>query len=121
MINTFWGLGAQQPVDRFAEFADSPVNGKMFVHGSIGGSAAAPEGEITVKLLDGALGPTRLAEATAHVELDEAQLLDFHLHMRPADAPGHLKVDPPATPTLPIKRGKKKIERRADIESENVT
>eukprot|EP00873_Tetraselmis_striata_P029672 jgi/Tetstr1/449936/TSEL_036990.t1 len=81
-----------QPADRYAEFADSPINGKMFVHGSITGSADAPEGEINVKLFDGAIGPTRLAEATAHLELGPAQLLDFHLHMRPADAPGHLRV-----------------------------
>ena len=94
-----WGLSswsrnnaAAQEQDKYAGFADSPVNGKLFVHGSVRGSALQPQCNVAVKLLNGAVGPTRLAEAAAHVEVDAKQQLGFHLQMQPLDAPGHLKV-----------------------------
>ena len=42
-----------------------------------GGSAAVPEGEVSVRLYDGAIGPTYLAQAQAQASLSAAQQLAF--------------------------------------------
>ncbi|KAL0030394.1 hypothetical protein WJX79_000988 [Trebouxia sp. C0005] len=75
-------------------YSNSPVNGLLFVHGIIGGSASIPEGEIVVRLFEGAIGPTRLAQATATACLDSQQRLAFDCHLEPAQArqTGHVKL-----------------------------
>ncbi|KAL0047976.1 hypothetical protein WJX82_004829 [Trebouxia sp. C0006] len=75
-------------------YSKSPVNGLLFVHGTIGGSASVPEGEIVVRLFEGAIGPTRLAQATATACLDSQQRLAFDCHLEPAQArqTGHVKL-----------------------------
>lgn len=59
-----------------------------------GGSATAPEGEILVRLFEGAVGPTRLSQATATARLDKQQRLAFDCHLEPAQArqTGHVKL-----------------------------
>ena len=53
-----------------------------------------PEGEILVRLFEGAVGPTRLAQATATARLDSQQRLAFDCHLEPAQArqTGHVKL-----------------------------
>lgn len=55
---------------------------------------SVPEGEILVRLFEGAVGPTRLAQATATARLDRQQRLAFHCHLEPAQArhTGHVKL-----------------------------
>ena len=62
-----------------------------------GGSVSVPEGEILVRLFDGAVGPTRLAQATATARLDSQQRLAFDCHLEPAQArqTGHVKLSGP--------------------------
>ncbi|KAL3160063.1 hypothetical protein ABBQ38_009778 [Trebouxia sp. C0009 RCD-2024] len=75
-------------------YSTSPVNGLLFVRGTIGGSVSVPEGEILVRLFEGAVGPTRLAQATATARLDSQQCLAFDCHLEPAQArqTGHVKL-----------------------------
>ena len=49
------------------------------------GSAAVPEGSVVVRIYDGAVGTTRLAQAEANAELDNEQRLSFSMHLVPAD------------------------------------
>ena len=53
-----------------------------------------PEGEILVRLFEGAVGPTRLAQATATARLDRQQRLAFDCHLEPAQArqTGHVNL-----------------------------
>ena len=53
-----------------------------------------PEGEIVVRLFEGAIGPTRLAQATATACLDSQHRLAFDCHLEPAQArqTGHVKL-----------------------------
>lgn len=55
---------------------------------------SVPEGEIVVRLFEGAIGPTRLAQATATACLDSRQRLAFDCHLEPAQArqTGHVKL-----------------------------
>lgn len=55
---------------------------------------SVPEGEILVRLFEGAVGPTRLAQATATARLDSQQCLAFDCHLEPAQArqTGHVKL-----------------------------
>ena len=41
---------------------------------SAGGSAEAPQGDVSVRLLDGAIGPTRLDIAEAQAAIDASQV-----------------------------------------------
>lgn len=50
-----------------------------------GGSASVPEGDLVVRLYDGAIGPTQLSQAEAHVSLDAAQRLSFGMDFAPAE------------------------------------
>lgn len=47
-----------------------------------------------MRLFEGAVGPTRLAQATATAHLDSQQRLAFHCHLEPAQArqTGHVKL-----------------------------
>ncbi|CAL8466123.1 g5659 [Coccomyxa elongata] len=92
--------------------ANSPVNGLLYVRGTIGGSAAVPEGDVVVRLYDGAIGPTYLAQAQAQASLNTAQQLSFSADLAPAEAgrhSGHVRVSGnvplrPA-PALPARTG----------------
>lgn len=44
-----------------------------------------PEGDLVVRLYDGAIGPTQLAQAQANVALDAAQRLSFGMDFAPAE------------------------------------
>ena len=60
-----------------------------------GGSAAAPQGEVSVRLYEGAVGTTRLRTADARAAIDAAQRLDFALELAPAESrhnSGHFRV-----------------------------
>ncbi len=60
-----------------------------------GGSAAVPEGEVVVRLYDGAVGPTHLAHAQAQASLGAGQQLAFSADLAPAEAgrhSGHVRV-----------------------------
>lgn len=60
-----------------------------------GGSAAVPEGEVVVRLYDGAIGPTYLAQAQAEASLNATQQLSFSADLAPAEAgrhSGHVRV-----------------------------
>ena len=59
-----------------------------------GGSVSIPEGEVLVRLFEGAVGPTRLAQASATARLDSQQRLAFQCHLEPAQArhTGHVKL-----------------------------
>ena len=50
-----------------------PLSGSLYVQGSLGGSAAQPQGELVLRLLDGAVGPTRLANAEASAVVSAAR------------------------------------------------
>ena len=54
-----------------------------------------PEGEVVVRLYDGAVGPTYLAHAQAQASLSAAQQLAFSADLAPAEAgrhSGHVRV-----------------------------
>ena len=68
-------LGVSAPPDGAPP--PSPVDGLLYVQASIGGSAAAPTGDVLVRLYDGALGATRLATAEASATLGADGRLDF--------------------------------------------
>ncbi len=59
-----------------------------------GGSAAVPEGDLTVRLYDAAIGLTPLAQAQASASLDHAQRLKFNVELVPTEAKstGHVRV-----------------------------
>ena len=54
-----------------------------------------PEGELVVRLYEGAVGPTRLAQAQARAAVDARQRLTFSADLVPAEAgrhAGHMHV-----------------------------
>jgi hypothetical protein len=54
-----------------------------------------PEGEVVVRLYDGAIGPTYLAHSQAQASLNAAQQLSFSADLAPAEAgrhSGHVRV-----------------------------
>ena len=69
-----------------------------------------PEGEVVVRLYDGAVGPTYLAQAQAQASLNAAQQLAFSADLAPAEAgrhSGHVRVSGsiPLRPPLPSPAG----------------
>lgn len=75
-----------------------------------GGSAAVPEGEVVVRLYDGAVGPTYLAQAQAQASLNAAQQLAFSADLAPAEAgrhSGHMRVSG-SIPLRPSAAGKRR-------------
>ena len=65
-----------------------------------------PEGELVVRLYEGAVGPTRLAQAQARAAVDARQRLTFSADLVPAEAgrhAGHMHVAGglPLRPTPP--------------------
>lgn len=75
-------------------YSNSPVSGLLYLRGTIGGTLAQPQGEVSLRLYDGALGPTRLSKAHAGMAIDERQVLSFEVDAAPADSrhPGHVQV-----------------------------
>jgi len=69
--------------------SDSPINGMLYLSGTLGGSKDAPSGEIAVRLFDAAVGPTRLAQAQASARLSEKMQLSFNVDVVPVE--GHRK------------------------------
>ena len=65
-----------------------------------GGSSTSPEGDLVVRLFDGAIGPTQLSQAQAIASLNSAQRLKFSMDFAPAEprAGGFARV----TGSLPL-------------------
>lgn len=64
------------------------------MHARAGGSAAVPEGDLTVRLYDAAIGSTALSQAQASAALDKEQRLQFDVDLVPMEtrSPGHMRV-----------------------------
>jgi len=71
----------------------SPVNGLLFVRGSIGGSIDAPQGFLNLDLYDGMIGQTHLSTAGAKIALGPQQEIEFRLDSTPLESKGFLKVE----------------------------
>lgn len=69
--------------------ADSPINGLLYVSGTLGGSKDTPTGEVAVRVYDAAIGATRLAQAQASARLSESMVLSFNVDIVPVE--GHRK------------------------------
>jgi hypothetical protein len=69
--------------------SDSPINGMLYLSGTLGGSKDAPSGEIAVRLFDAAVGSTRLAQAQASARLSEKMQMSFNVDVVPVE--GHRK------------------------------
>ena len=99
--NNMKGLGVRKAMGyNMSSITNSPVNGLLYVRGKISGSAQAPQGDVSIRLLDGAIGPTRLDIAEAQAAIDASQRLDFNIELAPAEprASGHVK----ASGTVPL-------------------
>lgn len=68
---------------------DSPINGLLYVSGTLGGSVTAPTGEVAVRVYEAAVGSTRLAQAQASARLTENMQLTFNVDVVPVE--GHRK------------------------------
>lgn len=75
-------------------YSNSPVSGLLYLRGNIGGTPDKPQGDLSLRLYEGALGPTRLASAQASMAVDERQVLTFDLDAAPAESrqPGHVQA-----------------------------
>jgi len=69
--------------------SNSPINGLLYVSGTLGGSTSSPTGELAVRVYDAAVGPTRLAQAQASARLAENMQLSFNVDIVPVE--GHRK------------------------------
>lgn len=58
---------------------------QLLIFDHTGGSAKNPEGDLVVRLFDGAIGPTQLAQAQAIASLNSAQRLNFSMDFAPAE------------------------------------
>lgn len=100
-------------------FANSPVNGLLYVRGTLGGCAEEPQGEVSVRLYDGAIGTTRLKTADARAAIDAAQKLDFAVELAPVDlrgtTSGHVRVAG-VVPLSELRGGKVTSEEVLDIQ-----
>lgn len=67
-------------------YSNSPISGLLYLRGSIGGTPERPQGDVSLRLYDGALGSTRLASAQASMAVDERQVLTFGLDAAPAES-----------------------------------
>jgi hypothetical protein len=62
------------------------------VQGTVGGSAAQPQCDVSMRLADGKIGGTALELAEATAAVDAERRCKFNAAARPADAAGHLKL-----------------------------
>ena len=91
-------------------------------HSVTGGSATVPEGELVVRLFDGAIGPTQLAQAQATASLDAAQRLSFSMDFAPAEprsggfarVTGSLPLRPAPTSTMLVTTGETPCRRQLE-------
>eukprot|EP00798_Chlamydomonas_sp_ICE-L_P032214 gene32214-16772_t len=85
----------------------SPLSGLLFMDGKLCGSKAAPEAVLDVRVDEGALGSTRLAQAQAHATLDSRQRLELSMEVMPLEHTGYLRlqghagIQPPPSNQLP--------------------
>jgi hypothetical protein len=80
---------------------ESPINGLLYVSGTLGGSQHSPTGEIAVRLYDAAVGPTRLSQAQASARVMENGQLSFTVDVVPVEGhrkSGHIR----ASGTIPL-------------------
>ena len=68
------------------------LSGLLYVSGDLAGSATAPEGKVSVRLVDGAVRSTRLAVAEAAAALTSNQRVTFDVALAPAAGEGHIKI-----------------------------
>ena len=81
-----------------------------------------PEGELVVRLFDGAIGPTQLAQAQATASLDAAQRLSFGMDFAPAEprsggfarVTGSLPLRPASTGTMLVTTGETTCHRPSE-------
>lgn len=88
------------PAHKTAE-SSSPINGQLFVSGSLNGSIESPKGGINLRVYDAAIGSTKLSKAQAFVDLKEGMMLDFGVDFVPLDgqrSSGHIS----ASGTFPL-------------------
>ena len=78
-----------------------PISGALYVQGKVLGTTERPEAEVSVKLLDGAVGDTPLQKAEANAAVTRSRRLAFNALLSPATAPGHLRL----AGSLPLPRG----------------
>lgn len=62
----------------------SPISGQLFMSGSLGGSKCSPTGDVTVRVYDAVVGPTRLSNAQAAAKIDGEDIL-FDVNIVPLD------------------------------------
>lgn len=87
LANALGGIGQNLP--GASSDSDSPINGLLYVSGTLGGSAEAPTGEVAVRVYDAAVGQTRLAQAQASARLSDTMQLSFNVDVVPVE--GHRK------------------------------
>ena len=63
----------------------SPINGQLFMSGSLRGSKDSPSGDVTVRVYDAVVGPTRLSNAQASAKLTEGKDMTFDVNIVPFD------------------------------------
>lgn len=63
----------------------SPINGLLFMSGTLTGSKNSPSGDIMMRVYDAAVGPTRLAKAQASAKLSAGTELGFDIDVIPLD------------------------------------
>ena len=77
------------------------ISGALYVQGKVTGTAERPEAEVSIKLLDGAIGETPLQKAEANAAVKKSRRLAFNALLSPATAPGHLRL----AGSLPLPKG----------------
>ena len=63
----------------------SPISGQLFMSGSLRGSKDSPSGDVTLRVYDAVVGPTRLSDAQASAKLTEGKDLTFDVNIVPLD------------------------------------
>lgn len=63
----------------------SPISGQLFMSGSLRGSKDSPSGDVTLRVYDAVIGPTRLSNAQASAKLNEGKELTFAVNIVPLD------------------------------------
>lgn len=64
---------------------NSPISGQLFMSGSLGGRKDSPSGDVTVRVYDAVIGPTRLSNAQASARINDGQDLLFDVNIVPLD------------------------------------
>ena len=91
---------------------NSPINGQLFMSGSLRGSKESPSGDVTVRIYDAVVGPTRLANAQASAKINDGKDLTFDVNIVPLDgqrSSGHI-VASGKVPLQPVFEGKEESD-----------